>query len=300
MEHTPPEENQGWGAYATPPPVPGQQHTPYSGLTPEMSLCARVRERLPALLENDGEIRPELAAQIYAHLAACPGCAQEFDQQQRLVAMLEALPPVEMPMDFSRLIMQRIQGNQAVSDTAQESLTARPFASPSSASSEGAQTHAGSEVGQQAEAVIQQRTPVKGTKTLPKGLLLEQKVTRTKELVSLTSTRLLERLTLASLLSALIAFFLMSGWGRQMFGANVDGVASWLAQIGDVLRRIPLLGALFAAILLGLSQVAEMIRETYRSLGATAANGLALDVALCAAAYYFLALRRQRGQRLGV
>ena len=58
FDHTSPEEQQGWGAYATPPPVPGQLNSPRS-LAGQASLCARVREMLPALLENDGEIRPD-------------------------------------------------------------------------------------------------------------------------------------------------------------------------------------------------------------------------------------------------
>src|SRR5438067_387098 len=97
FEHTPPEEQQGWGAYATPPPYPDQQNSYHSELPQGMNLCARVRDMLPSLLENDGEIRPEMAAALYGHLAVCPGCAREFEEMQRVVAVLEALPPAEMP-----------------------------------------------------------------------------------------------------------------------------------------------------------------------------------------------------------
>jgi len=64
---------------------------------------------LPDLLENDGSVRPEMATAIYAHLAVCPGCSREYDQMQRVIARIEALPPAEMPMDFSGVIMRRIQ-----------------------------------------------------------------------------------------------------------------------------------------------------------------------------------------------
>src|SRR5438552_1551000 len=119
-EHIPPE--QGWGAYATPPTYPS--HSAYqrpdppgaeaqlnqeSTLPPQANLCAWVREKLEPLLENDDEIRPEMATALYGHLAVCQGCAQAFEQIQKVVAMLEALPPLELPMDYAPLILRRIQ-----------------------------------------------------------------------------------------------------------------------------------------------------------------------------------------------
>src|ERR1043165_2965068 len=95
FEQTPPEEQQGRGAYATPPPVSGAQNIPADitpqylrhSVTPQLpqdvSLCQRVQEKLPYLLENDGEITPHLAKALYGHLAVCPNCSREFDESQR-------------------------------------------------------------------------------------------------------------------------------------------------------------------------------------------------------------------------
>src|SRR5258708_1114651 len=60
FEHSQPEE-QGWGAYVTPPRYTGPEHTEPSVRRTQTGLCARVVEMLPALLENDGDIRPEMA-----------------------------------------------------------------------------------------------------------------------------------------------------------------------------------------------------------------------------------------------
>lgn len=118
-EHSPPEQ-QTWNAqYYTPQP-PGKQTqtetaaqdaTVASGAVSN-ERCAHVREQLQALLENDGTIRPETATALYGHLSLCAECAREFEAMQRVIHMLEALPLAEMPADYSRLVMRRIETGQ--------------------------------------------------------------------------------------------------------------------------------------------------------------------------------------------
>ena len=123
FEHTP--EEQGWKTPLPPRPVapngnrpdilsnrtPGQQNAVQNGFAravARQSVRLGLR-KLSDLLDNDGSVRPEQAAGIYAHLAICRHCAQEFDEMQRVVALVENLPPAELPRDFSGLIMQRIE-----------------------------------------------------------------------------------------------------------------------------------------------------------------------------------------------
>ena len=124
-------EEQGWKAPLPPrptytdnaPSVSGTQsapeagHTLYNGYsvhavpqdTLRDNLCFWVREKLSDMLDNDGTVRPEQAAGIYAHLAICRACSQEYEEMQQLVSLVESLPPAELPCDYSLLIMQRIE-----------------------------------------------------------------------------------------------------------------------------------------------------------------------------------------------
>jgi len=294
FEHLPPEEKQGWGAYATPPSLPGQQHnSPVYQSQQASPLCARVRDALPALLENEGEINPPMASALYGHLSVCPGCAREFDEMQRVIHLVESLGPAELPMDFSAMILRRIQGLPTPADLAHKDAVTRPFAPASSASSVNG-LPANTEVprrkladgGQSAQtAMPRQKTSLNVGTTL-----LEE-----QDLLLRAGTHLWERLTLAGLLSVGMTLFLMTQWGGQMMGANLNLVLAWLGQVGETLRRVPLLGALFAVMLSALAQVGDLLGDTYRTMGGLAAHGLALDIALCAGVYY-LFLRRQRGQ----
>lgn len=293
FEHLPPEENQGWGAYATPPPIPGQQNTQRADLPPQSSLCVRVREMLPSLIENDGEIRPEMAQALYGHLAGCPGCAHEFDAQQRVVQLVESLGQAELPMDFSARIMRRIQSSPVpMADAPRpKDAAAPPFMAVSIATLQDTAAPAGSE--QKAQEAKSQGVRMTTSVTPLKSLQAEEQDLIT---ASAVVAHPWERLTLAGALSAVLTVFLMTEWGRQMLGVNAESVLVWLDQIGEALKRVPLLGTLFAVMVSALSQVGHLLQDTYSALGGMAARGLALDLALCAGVYYLFALRRQRGQ----
>jgi hypothetical protein len=249
---------------------------------------------LPALLENDGEINPQMASALYGHLSVCPGCAHELDTLQRVIQVVEALEPAELPMDFSARIMQRIQSRPAPAHAASDEAVVRPFVASSSASSADA-THAETETALSTSLSAGIGKLRRETTSVVGVSLLEE-----QELLTQTGVRAWERLTLAGLLSTVMTVFLMTTWGGQALVANLSGVLSWLGQVGETLRRVPLLGALFAVMFSALSQVGDLLSDTYRSLGGLAARGLALDVALCAGIYYLFVLRRQRVQMRGI
>ncbi len=115
FENTPPEEKQGWGAYATPPPYPGKKSTPEQAnnlpvLPHDATMCDRVREKLPFLMENsDGEIAADTSRALYGHLSVCETCSREFDDHHRMASYLDAIPQMQLPMDFTGAIQRRIQ-----------------------------------------------------------------------------------------------------------------------------------------------------------------------------------------------
>jgi hypothetical protein len=302
-EHIPPE--QGWGAYVTPPTYP--THNVYrsadtpaaetqfgseSTLLPQTTLCIWVQEKLQPLLENDDEIRPEMATALYGHLAICAVCAQEYEQIQKVVAMLEAMPPLELPMDYSRLILRRIQ---AGSPALQDGVNAFPtFATSSATSGEVA-------AGVDTETAIPRRILNDPTRTTSTTVTPHQTATRTTtQTTTQTGARLWQRWIMAAVLSTLAIFCMTTSWGRQMLGANLETSKVWLGQIEEMLTRIPVLGWLANVIFSALSSVGEILEATFRELGGLAARGLAVDVALFAAACFFVAARRQRSQLRGI
>jgi len=286
FNHTPPEGEQGWGAYVTPPPIPGQQNTEQAGQT---NLCAQVRDWLPSLLENDGDVRPEVSSSLYAHLAACSGCAREFDEMQRVVALLEALAPAELPADFSGVIMRRIQTEMGPVQNA----STHPTSAASSLSGEAAIDAGITDAAPKATPQAAHTTAVVAETRAKRTLALEQQA------ITHTGVRLWERLTLAGMFSAFLAFVLSTEWGRELLGVNLDTASAWLGQIGDTLRRVPVLSGIVALMLSALAHAGDVISDTYKNLGVMAARGLVLDVALCAGIAYLLA-RRQRGHRMRI
>ncbi len=263
-----PEERLDWGRYATPPPRPGEKHSPPENETAQRktvsSLCDRVRDTLPALLENDGGIRPEMATAIRAHLSGCADCTREYKQLQRLATLIEQMPLAELPQDFAPLIMRQIE------------RMAPPVLSAHSAPVNATQ------------AIIQTATKSRTQTT--------QTLTATQVVAS--RLNLLQRLFLSAMLSVLLGFFLASAWGRQMLGVNCAAAGAWLAQAGDAIRSIPVLGWAAAGAFAALTQAGDSLHAAYHSLGQAAVSGLAFDAALGGAACAFV-LGRQRMQSGG-
>lgn len=263
-------EHDGWGDYLKPPSPFGQEHNELDAASTRrvqpQGLCARVQEMLPHLLENDGTIRPEMAASVYGHLALCPGCAREFDRQKQVISLVESLPPAEMPMDFSQIIMQRIQTEIG------PIYGAAPF--PAHASSLKAAQ----------EAVVAQTTSVQTVQTTS---LNSQ---------NYTQLTLWQRLSAASVLSAMLAFFLSTSWGRQMLGVNLQTAVQWIEQIGETLQRVP--GLAWVATLVGvtLAQMSDALKETYQAMGANAVYALAIEAGCGVALVTLMAARRNRAQ----
>ena len=279
FEHSPPEE-QGWGAYASPPKY-GLRNT---------GLCADVRKMLPDLLENDGSVRPEMATAIHAHLAICRGCSRDYDQMQRVIARIEAMPPAELPMDFSSLIMQQIL---AQSGTERAVTVPQSRAQPPLSLSQSDQSVFDRKLASPISAAMSASAV---TSVVAREMVSGQRSHSNSQV----GAQLWQRCTVGTLLSAILAFFLNNAWGRQMLSVNVGTATSWLDQIGESMSRLPVLGGIAGLVFSALAQASGLLSETYHSLGSLAVRGLALDIAMGALAYYYVLTRRQRERRLGI
>ncbi len=277
FENNPPGENN-WGDYVSQPDYNLQT----GGLndSSQATLCVRVRVMLPPLLENDGSVRPEMAAAIYGHLTICPDCAQHFDDMQRVVALMEALPPADMPQDFSALIMARIQIQALSIDSAV----------------------VGSEnqsIPQALDALERVSTARTGKSTTRTASTSGTYSTHENATIVQERTHFWERLTAGGILSGILAYFLSTAWGRQMLGANVATASVWLEQMNVLLQKVPVLAWIIGLVVSTLSQANGMLSETYQSLGAMAVRGLVFDIAICAVAYYYMMTRQQRERTRG-
>jgi predicted anti-sigma-YlaC factor YlaD len=76
----------------------------------QFSLCARVRERLPDLIE--GYLDAMTAEAIRAHLSVCYLCSRVFDEMERTIKLVETLPFVDPRRDFGPSVLAAIQKQQ--------------------------------------------------------------------------------------------------------------------------------------------------------------------------------------------
>ena len=299
FDHNPPEE-QGWGNYVKPPGAY------LSGSVPlETALCQRVREMLPHLLENDGDVRPEMARQVYGHLSVCSSCTGEFDEMQHVIQLMEKMPPAEMPQDFSQIIMQRILSPDGPIPQRPPLRVPLNLADPQSAV---AAVRTQDTATRPTRAALGQPqfndalTPVKVTSSLsaPQRLTAQHVSKNVNVQTQGGILTTFQRLTAASVLTAVMAFLMTTAWGRNALSSDVDALQVWMQQMGDALNRVPLFGRLTAYLFAAMTQMSDSVSETYRTLGATAAKGLTIDIALCACACFFLAVRRQRSRQVGI
>jgi hypothetical protein len=275
MEHTPAEQPQGWGAYASPPGYPAQQGQ--QAATPaEQGWCLRVREMLPALLENDGEIQPDMSAALQAHLAVCPGCGREFQAMSRVISLVEALGSVEIPVDLSEQIMRRIR--------LMEGLGAPEGSPPFGLAASSAAVFAGeTEVRSGARTTPAAPTVVTTVPTAYAAGL--------QSLGAGSIAGIWERLLLGTLFAAIAVVLLLTPGARSLLGENVRELADWLQQVGEVLRAIPLLGALFGGLVSALGASEDVLEASFRSLRSGALTGAVLDGLIALIAYRRVARR---------
>ena len=258
-------------------------------------MCERVRESLPFLLENaDGEMSQDTARALLGHLSICTECSQEFDEQQRVAAYLSAVPAVELPMDFTGIIQRKIQvqsvtaigGSEAVVTS---SATGRPFVIPIALEQNSVVRNANSTA---TPTTLQ--AAVRPTTSTLASTLKKSNITSSRNILKIEGSAL-QRLTSGSITAAIMAFFVSSAWGHEMLGENIVAVRSWLEQISTAIGRVPLLGRLMLVVFAALGQMGDLLGETYRNVGEVAVRGLAMDIGVCIAAYYFLVTRKQRG-----
>lgn len=73
----------------------------------EFSLCQRVQQRLPDLIE--GYLDAITAEAIRAHISVCYMCARLFGEMEHTIKLVETLPFVDPGRDFAPSIMAAIQ-----------------------------------------------------------------------------------------------------------------------------------------------------------------------------------------------
>ena len=230
-----------------------------------VGLCDRVRDKLQLLLDNDPDIRPEMATALYGHLAVCSECAVEFAAMRRMVNLLETLPSMDLPIDYSPHVMRRIQAGAVTVAPAKAQVAPGPTYAASSLVSGGVATHEKRRV----------------TNTLA--------VNKTGE----TGLAFWQRLLVSVALSGLFVYLLASEWGRQMLGDNLEAARAWLSQLGEHLERVPVLGALIISLGAALSSVNEALSHTFNTLGGMAAQTLAIELSLGFAVCLLIAARRR-------
>ena len=74
--------------------------------------CKKTSERLNAYL--DGELAPDEALAVQAHLRACPRCAAELDGLKQLNQALGAEPSTAVPNGFARRVRAVAEERHAV------------------------------------------------------------------------------------------------------------------------------------------------------------------------------------------
>jgi len=267
------EEAQDWGAYAKPPQTSrtSQESEAFSQNSEALksfeprsetasALCEQVREHLPALVESDGTIRPEMAAMMFAHLTICRDCAREFDELQRIVAVLNSLPQSPLPHDYSGLIMQRIEREMG---GLYPLLDIPPSSATSSWLGEAAKTTSLNGVATQSELSLWQRVAFMGA------------------------------------FFAALLIFLSKGWGRAALGASLYDTQNWLRQIAQATKEIPLLGKITEEAFAVLAQSVHLLEDAYLHIGANAMRGVFLDVAVATGVYLVFNGRRHKAQQAG-
>ena len=297
-------EEQGWKSstppahgWKNPPPMPAVPAA-LSGQSAEVGqqatrdqLCAWVCEKLSDMLDNDGSVRPEQAAGIYAHLAICRHCAQQWDEMQRVVMLVEKMPLADLPRDFSAPIMQRIANPNT--PPPRRALLPQTVMQASADAVVAANSQGVTHDGAQSKLKV---TPAQ-TGTRQNSLLRRSQTQQTNSEAQQTrvsrQSELLTRMTAGGACSSALAYLLSLGWMRQLLSLNVTTSSAWFGQCGDILRGVPLLTWVAGLIFSAFAQLNSMLGETYHVMRTAVVMGLALDVVICVAAYSFLTARRR-------
>ena len=237
----------------------GQSGARTTGNTRTASLCIRVREKLQSLIETDPDILPEMAAALHGHLMVCGECSKEYKQLQSMVNLLETIPTAELPMDYSRQIMRRIQAG----------IATNPIDTP-------------------VMAVAKRNVsldPSYAVSSLLNGETANHsKLTATVALVGRTSnlhrSGSFQRFAAAISVAAITAYAMASGWGRQVLETNLEAVRTWFAQCNGVLERSPVAGAVLASIAAGLIGADRAIGHSVSAVGEVTAQTMAAETAL--------------------
>ena len=184
----------------------------------QANLCLRVRERLQSLLEEDYEMRPEMAAALYGHLALCHDCAFEFEEMQRVVRLLKSIPMAELPMDYSKVIMQRIiaQEESQTEATPPHPIQAASSLGFSAISEEVADSRS-------KRAAVQNHSK----NSLNQSVFQNETLQKQKKIMATVA------------LSGVFVLLMATRWGRELVGGGLSTLKQWVTQLAGGLRHVP-------------------------------------------------------------
>lgn len=250
----------------------GRSQTRATAVGASNGLCDRVREKLQALLENDPGILPEMATALKGHLMVCPDCNVEFNQLRNMVNLLETMPTAEPPTDYSKLIMQRIQGIVPARATVSAPVSGQKRAvtrDPSYAASS-------DRLGEAANL----------TMSLPVAVRLVHPLRRESDLLA-------RRLSAVSL-AFMLAFLMDSAWARQMIALNLDTVRGSAVAFANLLGRVPVVGALTAFVAGAFIGLDRAVGTAFATLTQSPALALAVEAAAIVSLLGILSMRTRR------
>lgn len=287
-ENTSSEQQQTWQTRYVPPPSTHYQNpvTPNTETvesnqtqhnTSQAYLCERVQEKLQALIENDPQIKPEMATALYGHLAVCADCVRVYESLKRVVELLDSIPMMELPVDYSLSIMRKIEEGNL-----QPGASPRPTYATSSLGFGGV-----------AEKAEMQSTPLQAVAS-PISVQERKQYSPTN---STSQGVNLPRMLMAVALAATIAFLSCMEWGRAALAVNIDAVRTALQNLGGAIEAVPLLGDLVKAVTVSLLQIEQTLAKSLTNFPVTNAFAAAIQTAVIFAVAHFLIVTRRANAR---
>lgn len=194
----------------------------------QFSLCQRVRERLPDLVE--GYLDAVAVEAVRAHLAVCFFCQKEYREMQQTIRLIETLPFVEPNRDFAPAVMAAIRAESGSF-----------FQTP---------------------VVEMETTNPLNVSARPRSTNRHERPYPLETTDADLQAHPFDRAITAVLLIASMIWIGVT-WGGAALGAQAALIAQWMRQAGEALGAFPLFAPLLA-FLRHLSLGAEGSWEHYR------------------------------------
>jgi hypothetical protein len=93
--------------------------------------CEEIRKQLSDYI--DGELSPEAAAQVAAHLESCAGCREAYEEMTRLVGYMREMETVDEPADLLQKVRSRLAAKPSAWERFRELLSTPALRVPAAA-----------------------------------------------------------------------------------------------------------------------------------------------------------------------